>query len=202
MFLLFIVAVAAGTMPPEAVFAETENSINLGFGGVPRLMPHCKANVYILEYEHMLSGSKFTVFGRGSEVDYRFDDGIYVEEGKPRGADVGARYYLAGGMKGFSIGGSVGYWTADWTFINNKGTVYELRGRGENDSLRANIDIGGRFPIGSSSVSIVPAFNIGKYFSSLSCEYTAPVSWIGTACNQDTEVHAYMFLSVTVGIGF
>ena len=199
---LFVVAVAAGVMPPGTVCAEPANSVNLGFGGVPRLMKHCKANVYIVEYEHMLSESKFAVLGRGSEVDYKFDDGKYLEEGKPWGVDVGARYYPSGGMKGFFIGGTVGYWMADRTFTDNKGTLNELQGEGDPHSIRANVDIGGRFPIGSSSVSIVPALNIGKYFTSTSCKYTAPASLIGTACSRDTEVQAYIFLALTVGIGF
>lgn len=199
---LSIAMIAAGAMLPGAVFSETANSVNLGFGGVPKLMKHCDADVYIVEYEHMLSDSKFTVLGRGSEVVYRFDDGIYREEGKPRGGDVGMRYYFSGGMKGYFIGGTVGYWTSDWTFTSDKGQPTEARGTGDSDSVRANVDIGGRFPVGSSSVSIVPALNIGKFFSSTSCEYTAPASRVGTPCSQDSEVKAYVFLAVTVGIGF
>ena len=200
--LLFIVSAAAGVMPPGTVFAQTSDSVNFGFGGVPGLMNHCDSNVYIFEYEHMLADSKFTVLGRGSEVDYQFDDGIYREEGKPRGVEVGARYYFDGGMTGFFIGGTVGYWTADWTVTSDKGTVNEAQGKGDADSIRANVDMGGRFPLGSSAVSIVPALNIGKYFSSTSCEYTVPALLIGTACSQDTKVQAYIFLSVMVGIGF
>lgn len=199
---LFIVFAVAGVMQPGTVRAQTSDSVNLGFGGLPRLMKHCDADVYIIEYEHMISGSQFTVLGRGSEVDYTFDDGIYREEGKPKGVEAGVRYYFTGGMKGFFIGGTVGYWTADWTFTSDKGTVNEALGKGDTDSVRANLDMGGRFPIGSSSVAIVPALNIGKFFSSTSCEYTAPALLIGTACSQDTKVDAYVFLTVMVGIGF
>ena len=198
---LFVAAVAAGVMTPGTIFAEPANSVNLGIGGVVQTMPHCKATVYIVEYEHML-GSKIAVLGRGSEVDYKFDDGEYLEKGRPRGVDLGARFYPAGGMKGFFIGGTLGYWTADWTFTHNKGRSDEFLGKGNSDSIRANVDIGGRFPIGSSSVSIMPALNVGKFFSSTSCEYTAPASLIGTACSRDTEVQAYIFLALTVGIGF
>jgi hypothetical protein len=201
MVVLFVAAVAAGVMSPGTLFAEPANSVNLGMGGVVQTMPHCRATVYILEYEHML-GSKIAVLGRGSEVDYKFDDGAYLEKGRPKGVDIGARFYPAGGMNGFFIGGTLGYWTADWTFTHNKGRSDEFQGKGDSDSIRANVDIGGRFPIGSSSVSIMPALNFGKFFSSTSCEYTAPAFRVGTSCSQETEVKYYLFLAVTVGIGF
>jgi outer membrane autotransporter protein len=147
-------------------------------------------------------GSKLAVLGRASEVDYKFDDGKYFEKGRPKGVDVGARYYPAGGMEGFFISGTVGYWTADWTFTDNKGRSDEFQGKGNSDSIRANVDIGGRFPIGSSSVSIMPALNVGKFFSSTSCEYTGPASLVGTECSQKSEVEYYIFLAVTAGIRF
>ena len=198
---LFVVVVAAGVMSPGTLFAEPANSVNLGVGAASYILPHCKASVFLVEYERML-GSKIAVLGRGSEVDYKFDDGKYLEEGKPRGVDVGARFYPAGGMKGFFIGGTVGYWTADWTFTHNKGSSDEFLGKGNTDSIRANVDIGGRFPIGSSPISIMPALHIGKFFTSNSCEYTAPASRVGTSCSNDSEVTYYGFLAVSVGIGF
>jgi hypothetical protein len=198
---LFVAAVAAGVPAPGTVFAEPANSVNPGIGGVIQTMPHCKANVYIVEYEHMLD-SKLAVLGRGSEVDYKFDDGKYVEKGRPKGVDIGVRFYPAGGMKGLFIGGTLGYWMSDWTFTKDQGRPEELQGKGDSDSIRANVDIGWRFPIGPSSVSIMPAFNFGKFFSSTSCEYTAPAYQAGTSCSQKTEVEYYMFLAVTAGIGF
>jgi len=199
---LFVVAVAAGVMSPGTVFAEPENSVNLGVGGGFQLMPHCNGSVIFVEYEHML-GSKFAVLGRGSGVHYTFDDGKYVEDGRPRGIDVGVRYYTAGnGMQGFFIGGALGYWKTDWTFIDNKGRTFETRGTGDNKSIRADIDMGERFPIGSSPVSIMPVVHFGKYFTSNSCEYTAPASRVGTPCSQTTEVEYYVFLAVLVGVGF
>jgi hypothetical protein len=198
---LLVVAVAAGVMTPGSVVAEPESSVNLGLGGVIQTMPHCKAYVYFVEYEHMLSPT-VALLGRGSEVRYRFDNNEYLEQGRPKGIDVGARYYPAGGMKGFYISGTVGYWMADWTFTHNKDRADQFQGRGDNDSIRANLDIGGRFPIGSSSVSIMPSFNIGRFFPSSSCEYTAPSTLVGTACSQKSEVQNYMFLAVTMGMGF
>jgi hypothetical protein len=201
MIVLFVGVVAAAVMTAGSACAEPTNSVNLGYGGVVQTLPHCRLNIYIVELEHMLN-SKIAVLGRGSEVQYWSDDGKYLEQGRPWGVDIGARYYPAGGMKGFFIGGTVGYWTSDWTFTDNKGRFNEVQGKGNSESLRANVDIGGRFQIGSSPVSIMPAFNFGKYFSSTSCQYTGPLSRIGRDCGQETEVEFYTFVAVTVGIGF
>ncbi len=197
---LFVVAVAWGMTTPGTVLAEPANSVNFGIG-LSNVLPHCKATVYIVEYEHML-GSKISALGRVSEVHYTFDDGEHVEDGRPKGADIGARYYFSGGMKGFFVGGSLGYWRTDWTFIHNKNTSFEFQGKAHSNSARVNVDIGARFPIGSSSVSIMPALNLGRYFSSTSCEFTAPASRVGTACHEDSEVTFYAFLAVTAGIAF
>jgi outer membrane autotransporter protein len=140
--------------------------------------------------------------GRGSALDYKFDDGSYLEDGRSKGADIGARYYPAGGMKGFFIGGSLGYWTSDWSFTHDKGTSSEYTGRGDTHSIRANVDIGGRFPLGASSVSVIPALNVGRFFPSTTCEYTAPASRVGKPCDQKSEVTNYLFLSLMAGIAF
>jgi len=197
---LFVGVVAWGIMAPRTVFAEPGNSVNLGIGE-SNFLPHCRATIYLLEYEHML-GPKIAAVGRVSEVDYTFDDGEHREHGRPMGADIGARYYFSGGMKGFFIGGLLGYWESDWTFTHNKSLPGEFQGTGHSKSLRANVDIGGRIPIGSSSVSIMPALNFGRYFSSSSCDFTAPASRVGTACNEDSEIVFYAFLAVTAGIAF
>jgi hypothetical protein len=198
---LFIIVVAAGAMSAGTVFAGPANSVNLGVGAASHILPHCNATIYLVEYERAI-GSKIAVLGRGSGVDYKFDDGNYREEGRPRGIDVGLRYYPAGGMKGFYIGGALGYWRADWTFTEDKGQSSESQGKGDFKAVRADVDIGGRFPIGSSPVSILPAAHFGKFFSSPSCEYTAPASRVGTSCSKDSEVTYYAFLAVTFGIGF
>ena len=127
-----------------------------------------------------------------------------IEEGKPRGFDLGVRYYPAGnGMKGLFIGGTLGYWATNWTFTDYKGTASETQGKGDSKSIRANVDIGARLPIGSSSVSIMPALQFGKFFSSTTCDYTAPASLAGTSCSKDGEVGGfYGFLAVSVGMGF
>jgi hypothetical protein len=201
MLVLFVVVVAAGALSPGTVFAEPENSVNLGVGAASHILPHCKATVFLLEYEHML-GPKLAVLGRGSGVNYKFDDGNYVERGRLRGADVGVRYYPSGGMKGLFIGGALGYWKSNWMFTDDKDKASETQGKGDFKAIRADVDIGWRFPIGSSSVSILPEAHFGKFFKSASCEYTAPASRVGTECSKDTEISYYAFLALSVGIGF
>ncbi len=198
---LLVYAVALGLSAPRTSDAEPADSVNLGIGGVIQTMPHCKATLFITEYEHMLT-PKVAGLGRISEVDYKFDNNKYVEQGRPKGVDIGARWYSAGGMQGFYVGGTVGYWMADWTFTDNKGQANEVHGKGDSDSVRVNVDIGARLPIGSSSVSIMPALNLGRFFASTTCEYTAPASVIGASCNRKSEVTNYLFLSVMAGIGF
>ncbi|HUJ17151.1 MAG TPA: autotransporter outer membrane beta-barrel domain-containing protein [Nitrospirota bacterium] len=196
---LFFAAVAAA-MTPGTVLAEPANSVNFAIG-MSNFLPHCDATIYFIEYEHML-GSKISAVGRVSEVHYTFDDGEHVEDGRPKGADVGVRYYFSGGMKGFFVGGLVGYWKSDWTFTHNKNLPDEFNGNGRSNSLRANVDVGGRFPIGSTSISIMPSLNFGRYFSSTSCEYTSPAARIGAPCSEESEVTFYAFLAVTAGIAF
>jgi len=190
----------AAVMVPGAAVAEPLNSVNLGMGGIIQTMPHCRAKVYTLEYERMLTPT-ITFLGRGSGVDYKFDDGTYREEGKPRGFDLGARVYSDSGMKGFFIGGTLGYWTSDWTFANYQHRPDEVSGKATSNSVRANLDMGWRLPV-SSSLSVMPQMNVGRFFSSTSCDYTYPPSAVGTACSQDSEVKYYFFLALTVGVGF
>ena len=198
---LFVFAVAWGMLTPGTLFAESEkNSVNLGVG-MSNVLPHCKATIYLIEYERLL-GAKISALGRISEVHYTFDDGKHLEDGRPKGVDIGARYYPTGGMKGFYVGGLVGYWKNDWTFTHNKNTAVQFQGQAHSDAVRANVDIGWRFPIGSSPVSIMPSVNFGRYFWSHSCEYTSPASRVGTACSEDSEVTNYLFLAVTAGIAF
>jgi hypothetical protein len=197
---LFVVAVVSGLMIPGTLCAEPVNSINFGIG-TSNFLPHCKADIYLIEYERMI-GSKISALARGTGVHYTYDDGEHVEDGRPKGADIGARYYFSGGMKGFFLGGSVGYWEADWAFMRNKNLPDQYQGNGHSDSIRANVDIGARYPIGASSVSIMPVLSFGRFSSDTTCEFTAPASRVGTACNEESEVENFAYLAVTVGIAF
>lgn len=179
---------------------SSAESINLGLGGLNPLA-YCSAKVFMLEYEHQLTHTT-EFLGRGSGVNYRYDNGHYLEDGRLRGVDVGARYYPAGGMQGFFIGGTIGYWKQDRTFIKDQSTPDQWQGKANHNSLRLNIDVGDRIPIGGSNVSIMPEVNVGKFFISSSCEATAPASRIGTPCSQRSEVNYYIFAGLLVGLAF
>ncbi len=195
-----LLLVIAGTVAQGVSSAEPANSLNFGFGGL-NPMPHCEARVYTLEYEHRITPT-MVILGRGSGVNYTDDDSDYLEDGRLRGIDIGARYYRAGRMQGFYTGASLGYWENDWTFIENRNTANPLQGDADTESLRLNIDLGYRFPIRDTNVSIMPEVNIGKFFSSSSCNYTAPASLVGSACDQNSDVEAYLFAGVTLGVAF
>lgn len=186
--------------PLGASDAEPANSVNLGLGGI-NPMPHCNALVSTIEYEHPLSRN-VTILGRGSRVNYHYDDGIYKEDGNLPGLDIGARYYPDGGMRGLFWGGSLGYWTGNWTFIQDKNRPTERQGRASSHSLRLNIELGDRIPIRSTNLSVMPQVSLGKFFSSSLCDYTAPAGWVGTPCSQKSEVNYYIFAGVTAGIAF
>jgi hypothetical protein len=199
--LVLFAVFAAAVMNPGGLCAEPESSVNLGIGAASKILPHCTATIFLVEYERMY-GPKLTVLGRASGVDYRFDDGTYREDGRPRGVDVGVRYYPSGGMRGFYFGGALGYWKADWTFTEYRGQPSESQGKGDFKGVRADVDIGGRIQTASPRVSILPALHFGRFFSSNACEYTAPASRVGTSCSRESEVTSYAFLAVTVGIAF
>lgn len=180
--------------------AEDTSSINFGIGGL-NPMPHCDATTYSIEYEKSFT-QKISLLGRGTGVDYRSDDRDYLEDGELRGIDLGIRYYYSGQMQGYYSGVSLGYWEGDWTFTDNKNRPNELKGAADSDSVRLNFDLGYRYTIPDSNISIMPEVNLGKFFSSSSCEYTAPASQVGSACNEESVVDAYIFAGINVAVAF
>lgn len=199
-FAQFLVLIIVGMAASGASGAESADSINLGLGGL-NPMAHCNATVYLIEYEHPLTPT-ISVLGRGSGVNYRFNNGNYLEDGSLRGLDIGTRYYRAGGMQGFFVGGSLGYWKGDWTFTQDQNTPSQWEGKAKSNSVRLNIEFGDRILVQGTKVSIMPEANLGKFFSSHSCEVTAPSSLIGAPCSQKSEVNVYLFFGVTVGLAF
>lgn len=184
----------------SSVGAESKDSINLGYGGI-NPMPHCHAEIYNIEYEHQLSQA-FSILGRGSRVKYKDDDDDYQEDGKLSGLDVGTRYYLGGDMRGGFAGGSLGYWTGDWTSIGEKKLPTEWQDKASSKSLRVNVDVGYRFPIADTNISFMPEISLGKFYSSSTCEFTSPPSRITTPCTETSVVNYYLFVGVAVGIAF
>lgn len=195
-----LVLAIAGTLARGVSGAEPANSLNFGIGG-PNPMPHCEARIYTIEYEHRLTPT-MVILGRGSGVNYTDDDSDYLEDGKLRGVDIGARYYRAGRMQGFYSGVSLGYWENDWTFIKNRNTTNPLEGEADSHSVRLNVDLGYRIQLRDTNISIMPEVNLGKFFTSTSCDYTAPASLVGTPCDQNSDVEGYLFAGVSLGVAF
>jgi hypothetical protein len=182
------------------LFAAQDNSVNIGFGGLPRAMPHCAANVYSIEYERAYDTMPALLL-RGSGVNYRFDNGNYEEDGRIQGVDVGARHYFSGKMEGMFIDSTLGYWTAKWGFMRMADPNLP-QGTARSHSIRLNIGVGDRIPIADTNFSLMPEANIGKFFTSSSCSYAAPTSFVGTPCGQQSEVNAYLFVGITAGMAF
>ncbi|OGW37920.1 MAG: hypothetical protein A2X58_01170 [Nitrospirae bacterium GWC2_56_14] len=185
---------------PGSVWAEQDNSINIG--GLGLVGPDLSASAFIVEYERHM-GSGMSVFGRVGVLDYSFDDGWYKEDGDGPGFDIGIRKYMgSNGMKGFYLGGTVGIWTTEWTFTDNDygtGSIY-YRGKGDTTSLKVDIEVGGRFPLGSSPVSLMPSLHVGNFFNiDSTCTST---SVPGADCGNESEVGFYGLLGLSMGIAF
>lgn len=192
-----LLALVVWLIAPWASAAEPADSINLGLGGL-NAMPHCNAAVYVIEYEHSLTPTT-TILGRGSGVDYRFDNGNYFEDGMLRGVDIGVRYYRAGARQGFFAGASLGRWTGSWIFTQYQNSPAEWQGAADSNSVRLNFEFGDRILIEGTTISIMPEVSLGKFFSTHSCQATAPPSQVGQPCDQESEVNGYIFFGVTVG---
>jgi len=179
------------------VSSAASDSINIGVGGA--VAPDTSASAFFGEYEHAL-GNKVSVLGRVGGVNYSYDDGTYAEDGDVKGADIGVRIYPGGGMKGFFFGAGAGIWTSDWTFIDDKGTFYETRGKGTSDAVRLDLEVGGRFPLGSGPVSLMPSFHLVNFFSTgNTCTFTKGATG---SCSNETDLGVYTLVSVSAGFAF
>jgi hypothetical protein len=117
--LLPALLLAALGLLPHTSLAQPKSSINIGAAGL--IGPNLSASSSFLEYERLLS-PKMAVLVRAGMADYTYDEESYTENGKPKGIDIGARIYPLADKraKGFFVGGSLGYWTTDWTWIANR----------------------------------------------------------------------------------
>jgi outer membrane autotransporter protein len=194
-----IVAAGALALSSGAWAQEGKSSVNIGVGGVAG--GDLNATVLMLEYERLVQ-QRLSVLGRYTNLKYKFDDGTYVEDGKGNGFGVGVRYYPAGGMKGFFLGGGVGYFKSTWDFIDDKGKTFETRGTGDSSAFQWGGEVGYRFSLGER-VSLTPALNIGSWVGGdNSCKYTSPASRVGTSCSKESQLGFYAVGSVALGIAF
>ncbi len=194
---LLALVLASAALP---LHAEPDNSLNFGMGGFPRTMPHCDAKVYIGELEHAYSRTT-SVLLRGTGVNYRFDNSDYQENGRINGVDLGARYYHAGGMEGLYFGGGIGYFWANWSFMHLAFPSLP-RGTASSKMGRLNLEFGDRIRLDGTNISLMPEINIGKFFTSSSCDYTGPAPVVGTPCTQKSEVTGYWFVGLLAGVAF
>lgn len=186
---------------PCPVTAMDDNSINIG--GLGMVGPDLSASVFLLEYEHHM-GSGMSVFGRVGAFDYSYDDGWYREDGDGPGVDVGIRKYLGTNeMRGFYIGGTVGIWTTSWTFTDRNYSTFSkyYSGKGETTSFKIDFEVGGRLPLGSSPVSIIPSFHIG-HFANIGSGSCTSTSVPGASCDNESDVGFYGVVGLSMGIAF
>jgi hypothetical protein len=160
------------------------------------------ATVIIGEYERLVI-PKLSVYGRFMWLNYKWDDGEYLEEGSGPGFGGGVRFYAAGGLKGFFVGGGLSPVSTDWDWTDNVDTNSLPRGTGSSTAIQFGVDVGYRFAFGSGRVSVMPALQIGNWLGSDdTCTYTAPTSLAGSSCDKTSEIGFYVFPSVSVGIAF
>lgn len=196
-----IVTILLAVMPVHMLSADDgTSSINFGIGGL-NPMPHCEATTYTIEYERSFTPN-ISLLGRGTGVDYRSDDYDHLEDGDLRGIDFGMRYYYSGRMQGYYSGASLGYWEGDWTFVENRNEPFESKGDADSEAVRLNFDLGYRYAIQDSNIAIMPEVNLGKFFSSTSCDYTAPASLVGSSCDEESVVNYYIFAGITLAVAF
>lgn len=194
--LMFCVGIGAVS---DSAFAQADNSINVR--GVGLLGADIAASVGFLEYERVLKDN-LAVFGRIGQLSYEYDDDVYVEEGDGPGFEAGIRFYPSGeGMKGFYLGGSLGYWDTEWDWIDDQGEPYETRGSGSSTAINATFELGGRFNLGSESVSLIPSAHIGNFFSvEDECVVTQGPA---TACDSgETELGLYAVVGLALGFAW
>jgi len=196
------VLAAAGLLAalPVGALAQNQNSINISFAGAAAA--DTTASAFLVEYERLIT-STVSVFGRGTFLKYKFDDNVYVEDGKGTGIGLGARFYPAGGgMKGLYIGGGIGTFASKWDFTDDKGTSFETKGDGDSFAIQWGGEVGYRFMLGKNA-SLTPAFNFGSWIGGDSnCDYTAPASRVGTTCDKESELGFYGTISLSLGIQF
>ena len=102
---------------PTTAAAAGDNSVNLGVAGA--IGPDTTATLVFVEYERMLNNN-LAILGRIGNLDYEYDDDVYLEEGDGPGLEVGVRVYPSGDGKGFYYGGAAGLWFTEWDWVDDQ----------------------------------------------------------------------------------
>lgn len=181
----------------SALAQGVKNSINVAVAALPA--GDTKATLLMLEYERLVA-PKLSVFGRGSSLKYKFDDGNDVEDGKGTGVGVGVRFFPQEGLKGFYIGAAIAAFNSTWDWIDDKGKSFETRGDGESSAIQWGGELGYRFNLGSDRVSLTPSFNFGSWLGGDDkCRQTFPTN---TTCSKGSELGFYAVISLALGFAF
>ncbi|MGB5082297.1 MAG: autotransporter outer membrane beta-barrel domain-containing protein [Burkholderiales bacterium] len=180
-------------LPGGALAQGVNNSINLAVAAIPKI-GDLGASVVMLEYERLV-GRNLSVFVRGSSLKYKWDDDVYVEDGKGTGFGAGVRFFVQGGMKGFYAGAALSSFKSkwDWTETSPVGA-----GSGETKSIQWGAEVGYRFNLGSERISVTPAINLGSW---LGADDTCTNS-NGTPCTKESELGFYVVPSLSLNIAF
>ncbi len=194
--LLYSVVLAA----PQSVLAEgAKNSVNFlgGAGGGG----DSTGSIVAAEYERLLNRT-LAVLVRLHSFSYETDNNTWHEKSTGDfGVDFGARAYLFGkGFKGFYLGGNVGFGDvkADWVDKTQPTGSPFRTGTLSTSYGKIEFDLGGRFPLGTETVSLSPSFHLGSYVGDNStCTYSN-----GTSCTKSSSIGPYAFFGLTLGVAF
>ena len=184
-------------LPVSALAQGVKNSINLAIGFVPPI-GDTDGTIALVEYERLITRT-LSVYGRGSILNYKFDDGTDEEDGKGTGVGLGVRFFPQGGLKGFYVGGGIGHYRSKWDYKDGKGTSNPTAGDGKTSSIQWGGEVGYRFNLGES-VSLTPVFNFGSWLGGdTTCNQTSPTS---QPCTKEGELGFYAAISLALGIAF
>jgi len=190
-----LVAGLLAALPCGALAQGVNNSINLAVAAIPRIGDF-GASVVMLEYERLVA-RKVSVFVRGSSLKYKWDDDVYVEDGKGTGFGAGGRFFFQDGLRGLYVGGAVSTFKSKWDWTDSSSPA-SPSGKGETKSIQWGAEVGYRFNLGSERVSLTPAINLGSWLGgSDTCTNSN-----GSPCNKESELGFYVVPSVALNIAF
>jgi len=183
-------------LPAGALAQGVNNSINLAVAAIPTI-GDLGATVGMIEYERLVA-QKVSVFVRGSSLKYKWDDGVYVEDGNGTGFGGGARFFFQGGLKGLYVGGAVSAFKTKWDWTDSSSSPPFNSGRGETNSIQWGAEVGYRLNLGSERISVTPALNLGSWLGGANTCTNSN----GSSCSKESELGFYVVPSVALNVAF